>query len=48
MFNQFGNSDHTFSDSRPNVRQAGAAVVYDVILDEENEIIKSALISKSN
>ena len=40
MFNQFGNSDHTFSDSRPNVRQAGAAVVYDVILDEENESIK--------
>ena len=37
MFNQFGNSDHTFSDSRPNVRQPGAAVVYDVILDEEND-----------
>jgi hypothetical protein len=40
MFNQFGNSDHNFSDSRPNVRQAGAAVVYDVILNEENESIK--------
>jgi hypothetical protein len=40
MFNQFGNSDHNFSDSRPNVRQSGAAVVYDVILDEENESIK--------